>query len=105
MKFIATIATLASVNAADSGDTPADKTPSTGPRCDFDLSKPLGHSDKNSFTNTLDENGLRTITNPGDGQSFQWYGLKPGVDIKNARCDFKVISLKKHSGSGDNSWL
>ena len=91
MKYIASIAAIASVNA--------DKIKT--PRCDFDFSRELGHASNSlqTSTNTL-VNGIRTITNPEYGWNTQWFGLKPDVDVNDIRCDFKVISMHD-----DYSWV
>jgi hypothetical protein len=50
-------------------------------------------------TNNLVD-GIRTITNTADGDFENWYQLKPGVDVNDVRCDFKVIAFKS-----DDSYL
>ena len=85
MKYITAIAAIASVNAYEYEYS----------RCDFDLSKEIGSPSYSKHDSTnIWKDGVRTITNPEDGWNVHYYGLKPGVNPNDVRCDFKVVSIQ-----------
>ena len=107
MKFISLIAAIATVNA-DFNDS--------APRCDFDLSEAFGypwcghtrHITQDLSPNTLHDN-IRTIKNDAEEYAKKYPGktvgyvayfkLKPGVDVNDVRCDFRVLKANKYPGA------
>jgi hypothetical protein len=74
MKFIAILAAIASVIAAE---TAAD-TPSSGPRCDFDLATPFGYHAcyvtriiSTELSSNVLANGVRKIQNNGREEYYK----------------------------------